>query len=175
MNTEIATTSTSKLAGRPKRGDRWATAYHEAGHTVASYFLGVPFERVTIVSDGTYGGAVYQEPYEGNSVKRIRKEIIILLAGELAERASGLREWDNTFDRGEGFDLADIENALCRAYKTPERRRQFMGEVRQEATELITSPEWLRAIKALAATLYEVKELDYQQAVKAIRFAAYGE
>lgn len=150
-------------------------AFHEAGHAVALYFQGLRFESVSIISSDTYAGIVRHDGYDGKNRKLIRKHVVVGFAGELAERISGYREWDNMFSDTEGYDLLDLEKLSAQAYKTIERQREFLAEVRQEAIELVLSPEWTTAIKALASALLKAKELDYSQTIAIIRQSQIGE
>ena len=42
---------------------REATAYHEAGHAVAAFFLEQPFTSVTIIPGDDYWGKIMTEPF----------------------------------------------------------------------------------------------------------------
>ena len=145
-------------------------AYHEAGHAVAAYFLDRPFNSVSIIPDDLTSGRVDGEGYEGRTKSIIRKEMIVLLAGDLAQRIA-TEDTDNFYDPTADFDLMQLEELAARAYKTPELRREFWSEVQKEAWELVASREWQAAIIAIAQSLLECKELNHEQSVNIIRMS----
>jgi ATP-dependent Zn protease len=76
-----------------------ATAYHEAGHAVARYFLRLPFRYVTIRARGDADGYVMTRPFPrasrdriqfggatANDVQRVYDEVVTDLAGFIAQR-----------------------------------------------------------------------------------------
>ena len=152
------------------------TAYHEAGHAVASFFLNRPFDSVSIIPDENTSGRLAQEPYEGNTRSIIRKEIIISCAGEIAEILVH-EDWNylSIHNPSSDYDLLYIEDLAARIYKTRERRNVFLIELRKEAMGLILSQEWTTAINALAHALLKYEQLDYEQTAKVIRMSAFDE
>ena len=73
------------------------TAYHEAGHVIEAWRLGLSVERATIADDGLTGHVDFQStphfiPAESSKseIKDIEQQIVILLSGRFAEwRAAG--------------------------------------------------------------------------------------
>ena len=64
-----------------RRSDaRVATAYHEAGHVVAAYFLRVPIQHVTIRADGISAGHVRYLRF-GMGLAQTHARGIVALAG----------------------------------------------------------------------------------------------
>lgn len=66
------------------------TAYHEAGHAVASYYLesADPVEQISIVPRGFAGGYTLQRPVEEatySSKKKMLESLVTLLGGRVAE------------------------------------------------------------------------------------------
>src|SRR5262245_39026517 len=55
---EIAPPESDEAPMTPATQDRTATAYHEAGHAVASIALGLPIHSVSIVPDDVTAGRV---------------------------------------------------------------------------------------------------------------------
>ena len=67
-------------------------AYHEAGHLVAGFVLGLGFGPTTIEPDGDYlGSATVETPHdawrrgESPTKKRVDDYIVVLFAGRAAE------------------------------------------------------------------------------------------
>lgn len=63
-------------------------AYHESGHAVMSYLLGVPISRASIIGTTSgVGGAVFQEDSESSFMteEEIRKRVMICYAGRASE------------------------------------------------------------------------------------------
>lgn len=67
------------------------TAYHEAGHTIAAWYLpgAHPVHKVTIVPRGQALGVTQMVPFEDKlnlSESELRDQLVVLLAGRAAER-----------------------------------------------------------------------------------------
>ena len=116
---------------------RWATAYHEAGHAVVSWLLGIALRRegVTIVPDNAAGNSgscatrwTSRKTIEWDASERNRfraeKDIQCLLAAEIAQwryNPHSMRRYHSSSDRKQMDDL------LTRFYLRPKRDRR-MGE-----------------------------------------------
>ncbi len=95
-----------------------ATAYHEAGHAVAAYFLDLPFQEVHIVAAKDSLGKLEQEPVcfdlyprEQAILDELEKRVIKAFAGIVAEaRHTGRLNWKYGID---DFDQA-FDLAICR-------------------------------------------------------------
>ncbi len=85
------------IAGPEKRSheqlerDRRITAYHEAGHAIASYFLPTqdPVHCITIVQRGNALGMTINLPEQDGlhySRNRMREDLVLLLGGRVAEQ-----------------------------------------------------------------------------------------
>ena len=86
-----------KKAARPARRSLWATAYHEAGHAVAAFVLGLRIGRrgVTIVPNYDWDGSAHvlkqlrEKPDTGVAPRtqvRIERFVMMCLAGDTAQR-----------------------------------------------------------------------------------------
>ena len=67
------------------------TAYHEAGHTVAAWFLegGSPVHKVTIIPRGFAAGVTLMVPEEDRmnmSEQELKEQLMVMLAGRAAEK-----------------------------------------------------------------------------------------
>lgn len=157
-----------------------ATAYHEAGHAVASYFKNVPFKMVTIVPDPAKAtlGHVQCEKLPEKLKDRIREgnttvwdryffecHIVVCLAGQCAERRFTRRNgWcGSQTDYKTAVNCADYLhggdcNAAC-AYV----------EYLLLCTKALVENRWWRAIKGLAAELIRQKTIDGRTVRRLIR------
>lgn len=151
----------------PDRGSR-ATAYHEAGHAVATYFLGRAgrVKRVTIVPDPKQDtlGCMHHAgarrrfrpdiDWDGATRLRLEAEIMILLAGGIAEaRATG--------PRAPGGCTRDDEHAADLALYAGASERQadpFLKWLEIRTEELIAT-RWAQ-VEAVAAALLRRGTLD---------------
>jgi hypothetical protein len=82
-----------------------ATAYHEAGHAVACYFMHVKVRSATVISDkdqGSLGHVRHENMFRGLNPEvdlsgrvrlQIEREIIISVAGAAAQRRFSKRSW----------------------------------------------------------------------------------
>ncbi len=157
---------------------REETAYHEAGHAVATYVLGQPFEYVTIVPDaagGSFGhvegiGAAYLDE---TTLKRQREvariEAVTLVAGPLAD--ARWVEAEPAFWRSSdvSYEYECAEANLRDVYTSERRVQEVMGEAVTHAQQIVAE-QW-PAIEALAAALMARETLDYRDAVRIIRAA----
>lgn len=93
---EIEEATIKVVVGTEKRShkisdqDKKLTAYHEAGHAVATYYLETqdPVRQVSIIPRGMAGGFTMSVPTEDKlykSKKEMLDEIVVLLGGRVAE------------------------------------------------------------------------------------------
>ncbi len=93
---EIEEASLKVMVGTEKRShkvnekDKKLTAYHEAGHAVATYYLETqdPVRQVSIIPRGMAGGFTMSVPTEDKlykSKKSMLEDIVVLLGGRVAE------------------------------------------------------------------------------------------
>lgn len=97
-----------------------ATAYHEAGHAVVAFFLGVGFRKktLTIIPDKTSAGSFQHHtafpginPEWDNSGRarlQAEKSVMISLAGGAAQKRfsqQSYRSWQNRGDRENAIDV----------------------------------------------------------------------
>ncbi len=94
--TEIEEASLKVMVGTEKRShkvneqDKKLTAFHEAGHAVATYYLETqdPVRQVSIIPRGMAGGFTMSVPTEDKlykSKKSMLEDIVVLLGGRVAE------------------------------------------------------------------------------------------
>jgi hypothetical protein len=163
-----------------KRGE-WATAYHEAGHAVAAFFLGIEIERVTIVPEGSQSlGAVhtllkfrnsrwlwpgfsvrgFAHPY--NMHVKIEKLAIVCIAGGVAD----LRFWPQRRRLGVGSDLESVRYYLGHVSANGWILKAKMKVAALQAHQFVED-HW-GYIAAVAKALMERKTLTPKQLSKVI-------
>lgn len=147
------------------------TAYHEAGHAVASWCLHVPIRHVTIISDDTSAGHVQNHKMNRRtalnielddrfSLGRLRAEklVMVAMAGPLAQERyapRSVRYWHGGGDRDAITELliryADTlpDGSLdCRAH----------GKLLKQWTRTLLENNWY-LVEAVAAALLERRRL----------------
>lgn len=150
---------------RPRRHPgRKALAYHEAGHAVVGYALGLEIEQVTIVpSHGSLGRCRYQGWDEEEAAEDIETALLVLLAGAGAEEIA-MQAPSRSADLSKARDLA-----LAQGRSEAEADEQ-MDRVRSRVTGFLKH-HW-PVVKALAAVLRDQRELDGTEAIAVIRRAS---
>jgi hypothetical protein len=146
-----------------------ATAYHEAGHAVAAFHLGIGIGRkgVNVIPDSSEdraGMAHIRKGFAGRPdyevTDRMRhgaeKHVVASFAGEAAQRrfrASSVRTWHAATDRKNAVDLL--------SYFVPEKREleAYCQWPQSRAENLIKRPEVWAQIHAVADALVERKHL----------------
>jgi hypothetical protein len=143
---------------RPRRHPgRKALAYHEAGHAVAGYALGLTIERVTIIPDETsLGHCRYLEWETWAATTAPETVLALVLAGAVAEEIATGRTSGGSDDRhalgvARARGVADSE-AHARVAAARQRAVHFMRD------------HW-PAVKSVAGVLREQRELEGIQAM----------
>jgi hypothetical protein len=148
-----------------------ATAYHEAGHTVAAWRLGVKIRRASIIPTiGRHGVVEHESPLReihldiDNSDRarmRTEKEIIICLAGPDAQRQfrpSSWRGWHGQSDYDTAADLA------LRLQGDGERATEYLKWVGFQSRWLIKN-NW-NLVTMFADELLRVNTIDRNRVAK---------
>ena len=168
----------TKKAVVSKSNQLWATAYHEAGHAIATIHLRVGIGRlgVSIAPSGDATGTCHTlKAFSGSpeleTTGRMRlgaeKEAIILLAGPAAQRKfrpSSLRNYHGHSDRHRAIELMNCFVGSNRELEA------YINWLRIRAEQLVANPFAWRTIEAVAAALFERKHLTAQE-VKDIHLA----
>lgn len=148
-------------------------AYHEAGHAVIMWALGVGLNQISVGDfEGKVAGVAILPHFDPASMSkydwaRVEKKMLILLAGELAERAyNELREEDvdeylSVHDRRE---LAELREKFGEHKFPPIDLSE--KTLKDKADSLIVK-HWDR-IQALAEKLMSNQEMSGHQAVQII-------
>ena len=152
------------------------TAYHEAGHAVACYFLHFPFKYLTIEPEEDSLGHVKRFPhpksfhpdYEGDTktLNRIEKNIIFCYAGSAAEFIlTGKLKIGGESDAQNARDLADH---YCGGPEETEAFLKWMWE---------RTINWVHfywdAVEALAQELLKKRRLTSKEAEQIIEAASF--
>lgn len=158
------------------------TAYHEAGHAVAAYVLRRRFSKVTIVEHEDSVGSMTLPPsyWSGfnpdvdqsrGSRARIEKEIMVLLAGEIAvDIHTGREDWGEVVTYL-GSDLHTASDLADYVTTSSDESEAFLNWLIIRTRNMLSLPHWSDAVNALAAALIEHGEIGYRKARQIIRFA----
>jgi len=130
------------------------TAYHEAGHAVASYFMGRKFKKVVLQIDQSPPGYIeYTKRKKYTSYKQLEDDIFISLAGPAAESVfTGKMNWYRA--------RFDLESAR-RLYGSCKYKEVYIFWTLHRAETFIRD-NW-RCVDALALELIRVDKLAYQK------------
>jgi hypothetical protein len=145
------------------------TAHHEAGHAVASWWLGVKFKYVTVTpAAGSSGHLKPRYPKwvqpDADSSDRVRLHIerciIIVFAGQLAEaKFRGKRpRYGMHGDNRQAVDMASYRGGST---KTIEAYLRYCWC----ASEDLVSMRWCE-IQAVAGALLERKTISYEEVIE---------
>jgi hypothetical protein len=130
-----------------------ASFFHEAGHAVAAWSLGVPVFQMNLAAFGSsngesgYRSVTFSHPSEGllnQSTKDLRTWAIIMMAGLVAEaKILGKKEMDADDEKAWGRDLTIASDIIRRMPGgNIDFEKPFKGIYR--ATERIIKKNWSR-------------------------------
>lgn len=169
-----------------------ASAYHEAGHAVASHFLGRSFIKVSLdrAADGTLGWVGHGPPGEwvepdvevdGRTRRKVEQEIMILIAGSVCEETfAGEMEGRiggpvspnlQDFVALHGGDVDQAMTLAGYASASAGEAAAYLEWLWHRTFNLIRRPGFWPAVEALAAELVRVRTLDYRRARRVIEQA----
>jgi ATP-dependent Zn protease len=144
-----------------------ATAYHEAGHAVATIELGRAVRRLTILPDaeqssrghcqGTTEGEWFHPAYnsDGRTRARVEQRLMITLAGAIAERHfTGHR--NNVGASADDAKAVGLARSFCGSTREADA---YLGWLAVRTELLITHPLHWPTVKALATALLTEKML----------------
>lgn len=141
-----------------RRSAREATAYHEAGHMVAAWRLGMKIRRATIIPAEDYAGKVHHEsPLKGINLEidgsdraemKADKAVLICLAGPVTQRCFRPTSWRRHHGRSD-YDLAT--DLALRLHGDGEMATAYLGWMSKRAERLV-STNW-KFVEAFAASL----------------------
>jgi ATP-dependent Zn protease len=118
--------SSRTMTAKPRRAVSavTATAYHEAGHAVACYFIGVKVRSATIVADkdqGFLGYVRHENMFRGlrpdielsdRARLQIERRIIMSLAGFSAQRRFNKKSWRSYHGRSDFRFAVDLASHI---------------------------------------------------------------
>ena len=152
------------------------TAYHEAGHAVASYHLHVAFSFITIIPEEDSLGHIKHpklnnfDPECDNSLKivdRTERRILVFFAGQVAERRFANRHnW-----KGSGGDWESAVNLASCLAGNNEVLQAYVNYLWARAKNLFDLPWLWAAVEAVANELLIRKKMGSQLTRKIIRKA----
>lgn len=154
-----------------------AAAFHEAGHAVAAYHVGVRFRRIAIGKNtATELGwlelwltpqAAADGIVDVRTEHAIERSVIVLLAGSQAERmALGRAKY-----LGSGLDFFEAVRYAGYLCRTRAAMSAYLRWMQLRVRALVESPSWRRPIEALATCLLQRREVAAREARSIIRRA----
>ena len=161
--------------GRDTMKEIERTAYHEAGHAVASYILRQPFLSVDVrpADDGSLGRVMYPDgppiiskPWHPRFRGYIEKEVMSLLAGCEAESLALKRR---TYEGGR-TDYQDAANYAAHIFQ-PDDIPAFVARMTKQIRAELAPPHHWAAVSTLAEVLVAKKQLSGRAARRVIREA----
>jgi hypothetical protein len=152
------------------------TAYHEAGHAVASCHLHVAFSYITIIPEEDHLGHVKHpklnnfDPECDNSLRavdRVERMILVLFAGQVAEwRFANRHNW-----RGSGEDWQHAVNLVSYLAGNNEVLQKYVDYLWARAKNLFDLPWLWTAVEAVAKELLIRKKMGSRLTRKIIKKA----
>ncbi len=154
-----------------------ATAYHEAGHAVAAWYLGAGVKSASIVPDADSTGRVYYErhPLEGIDIDlddgphvqaRLEDAIQIALAGPVAHRRFNPRSWRHHHGEVDHRVATDLALKNCGSAEIASAYLKYLGLLARG----IVKTNWV-AVEALAEELLERRAMSGEDVEEVIRAA----
>jgi Peptidase family M41 len=149
---------------RPRRHPgRKALAYHEAGHAVIGYALGLEIEQITIIPNETsLGQCRYRDWETSGPADDLDSHLRLILAGAVAEEIA-MGAPSRGSDERRALDLALLRSdSEAEAAERVDAARSRIARFLEE--------HW-PVVKALAVALRRDRELDGPEAMGALRRA----
>ena len=152
------------------------TAYHEAGHLVAGYVLGLEYHGATIKPGEGYAGAAYiplinkmrYDP-DGDEEDYLYWHVLVYYAGPKAVEllnGSPLPPDDPNLDLGRyGSDRFHVGTIVQSLAGPSEEEQVVLDETAQKETESLLRDNW-GAVEAVAAALLERETLSTDECKK---------
>jgi len=152
-----------------------ATAYHEAGHAVACYYLGVKVKSATVVPDkdkGTHGHVRYEKMFRGLDPEidlsgrarlQMERNIIISLAGAAAQRRYSKQSWRHYHGASDFDAVADL---ALRIGGDSDGANKFLDWLDHRTDQLVKT-RW-QDIECVARALLERKTMKGSEIVEVI-------
>ena len=156
-----------------------STAYHEAGHAVACYFLHFPFKYLTIEPEKDTLGHVKRFPhpksfhpdYEGDTktLNRIEKNIITSYSGSAAEFIL-----TGKYNSGGGTDSQYARELADHYCGGPEETEAFLKWMWERTINWVQNPDFhWDAVEALAQELLKKSRLTSKEAKQIIKATSF--
>jgi ATP-dependent Zn protease len=154
------------------------TAYHEAGHAVAHYFLRLPFKSVTIKPSAEYKGRIVggkipksfrpDTTWDYRTERRLEREMIALLAGLAAvKRLTGRNSW-----RGGGKDVSSAIDLAMYVGGDSDGVSAYLSWMIQRARGFMRNPLHWHCVEVLAKELIKRRTIKAREARNIIRRAS---
>jgi hypothetical protein len=153
-----------------------ATAYHEAGHAVAAFCVGVRLKKITIIRSGDYSGLCEHAKIihgkfpecDGSGQMRLawERQVIVALAGPIAQKLYSPRSF-RRYHASSDYRAALIAASFITGSENEASAWLKWLEIR--ATDLLEF-RW-KSVKTLAKELLLLRTLDGESALRVIRLS----
>jgi hypothetical protein len=148
---------------------KWSTAVHEAAHVIVAHQCGLKVQSSTIIGDEAAEGHTISRPFPSwfdpglemgwRTRRRVEAEIMLALAGGLAERRLGVRS-ERRIKVGEAHDLEIALEIARRASRgNDEEAHAYLKWLRYRTEAVLASSLSWSATEALASRLIEAETL----------------
>lgn len=155
-----------------------ATAIHEAGHAVASVYLGRGFKRVTIVPENDTLGRLHCNPVgdwfrpdivaDARTRTRVEDQAMIAMAGPEAEARH--RGWVEAIGLpGAEHDYETVSELMTHAAGSPAEAEAYAEWLRQRILGFIRNPNWWTTIEWFAEELVSSGTIPGRRATALVR------
>ncbi len=150
-------------AGKPSAEALERSAYHEAGHAVVAYALGIPPVFTTVVARSNYGGYVYtaDEEKTGYTKEELLNRICMALAGRAGEVARYGEGGISTGASGDFRSASRMAQSMIGEYGMDEELFLYAdGEDRaalRERAQAVMKEQYARAVELVAQKMPYVR------------------
>ena len=153
-------------------------AYHEAGHAVVAWRVGVEAKSLSIISEPGSKGRYIHKPYftditpeydtSPRAERRLKNMVLVCFAGEIAQRRFNSGEWRDYHGERDFDQAVDLLNYLA---GSEDDLQAHINAIHLQAQQMVEDPSVWLCIGALAAALLEHGELSGTETVRIIRDA----
>ncbi len=145
-----------------------STAYHEAGHAVAAWHVGVRAKSLSIIpdlTDGSLGRLTHHSYFAGvnpdvddspRCQRRLENMALVDLVGPAAERRFNPRGYRHNYSNSDYHHAVDLLSCIA---PEPDELGAYVGWIEIRARNFVRRDDMWAAIEALAAALLDRREI----------------
>ena len=153
-------------------------AYHEAGHAVVAWRVGVKAKSLSIIPEPGSKGRYIHKPYftdinpeydtSPRAERRLKNMALVCLAGEIAQRRFNSGEWRHYHGERDFEQASDLLHYLA---GSEDDWQAHVNAIHLQAQQMVKDRSVWLCIGDLAAALLEHRELSGTETVRIIRAA----